>query len=121
MNDDGTPEVHISIPIPQRVHRPDEDLATKKARLLYQSRKRGILESDLLCSTFVKKYLDDMAEMEVDQLDKLLDENDWDLYYWASGERAIPERLHDNEILKRMKEHFKNDGKQIIRMPKLDL
>ncbi|KAF8915463.1 hypothetical protein BGZ52_000590, partial [Haplosporangium bisporale] len=33
---------------------PDESLQTIRARLTYQSRKRGILETDLLLSTFAK-------------------------------------------------------------------
>ena len=49
-----------------------------------QSRKRGILESDLLLSTFAAANLPTMTSTQLDQYDLLLDENDWDIYYWAT-------------------------------------
>lgn len=51
-----------------------------------QSRKRGILESDLLLSTFADVYLGAMTEQQLKQYDSFLDENDWDIYYWATQE-----------------------------------
>ncbi|KAL6856542.1 DUF339 domain-containing protein [Trichoderma novae-zelandiae] len=66
------------------LRRVGEDDATKRARLLYQSRKRGTLESDLLLSTFAAQYLPTMTTAELDQYDLFLDENDWDIYYWAT-------------------------------------
>lgn len=53
---------------------------------LDQSRKRGTLESDLLMSTFADTYLKDMTPGQMAQYDKFLDENDWDIYYWATQE-----------------------------------
>ncbi|EGR52614.1 uncharacterized protein TRIREDRAFT_53981 [Trichoderma reesei QM6a] len=66
------------------LRRVGEDDATKRARLLYQSRKRGTLESDLLLSTFAAQHLPTMTTAELDQYDLFLDENDWDIYYWAT-------------------------------------
>lgn len=64
--------------------RKGEDTATRRARLLYQSRKRGILESDLLLSTFADVYLPEMTTQQLEEYDRFLDENDWDIYYWAT-------------------------------------
>ncbi|KAJ5136230.1 hypothetical protein N7448_004784 [Penicillium atrosanguineum] len=64
--------------------RVNEDVTTMRARLLYQSRKRGILESDLLLSTFADVYLRDMSHDQLKEYDSFLDENDWDIYYWAT-------------------------------------
>ncbi|KAJ5679609.1 Succinate dehydrogenase assembly factor 2 [Penicillium macrosclerotiorum] len=61
-----------------------EDATTMRARLLYQSRKRGILESDLLLSTFADVYLGTMTHEQLQEYDRFLDENDWDIYYWAT-------------------------------------
>ncbi|KAG9249054.1 TPR repeat protein [Calycina marina] len=66
------------------LHRTGEDTNTMRARLLYQSRKRGTLESDLLMSTFADTYLAKMTKIQMAQYDKFLDENDWDIYYWAT-------------------------------------
>lgn len=49
-----------------------------------QSRKRGILESDLVLSTFAAKYLPTMTAAQLTEYDLFLDENDWDIYYWAT-------------------------------------
>lgn len=51
-----------------------------------QSRKRGILESDLLLSTFADAHLATMTPDQLAQYDLFLDENDWDIYYWATQE-----------------------------------
>lgn len=51
-----------------------------------QSRKRGILESDLLLSTFADINLPKMTLKQLQQYDIFLDENDWDIYYWATQE-----------------------------------
>jgi len=74
------------------IKRTGEDANTMRARLLYQSRKRGILESDLLLSTFADLYLQDMTPKQMQQFDAFLDENDWDIYYWATQEPAPTSR-----------------------------
>lgn len=66
------------------LRRTGEDTNTMRARILYQCRKRGTLESDLLMSTFAEAHLRDMNETHLAQFDRFLDENDWDIYYWAT-------------------------------------
>ncbi|KUI60606.1 Succinate dehydrogenase assembly factor 2, mitochondrial [Cytospora mali] len=66
------------------LRRTGEDAQTMRARLTYQSRKRGTLESDLLLSTFAASYLPTMSKELMTQYDLFLDENDWDIYYWAT-------------------------------------
>ncbi|CAI9636593.1 unnamed protein product [Alternaria burnsii] len=68
------------------IRRTGEDPNTMRARLLYQSRKRGTLESDLLLSTFADAHLSTMSPSLMQQYDTFLDENDWDIYYWATQE-----------------------------------
>ncbi|KAF1993642.1 DUF339-domain-containing protein [Amniculicola lignicola CBS 123094] len=68
------------------LRRTGEDVATTRARLLYQSRKRGTLESDLLLSTFADAHLSSLPPHLLQQYDLFLDENDWDIYYWATQE-----------------------------------
>ncbi|KAJ1326388.1 succinate dehydrogenase assembly factor 2 [Microdochium nivale] len=70
----------------QPLRRVGEDEETMRARLIYQSRKRGILESDLLLSTFADERLPSMSKEEMTTYDLFLDENDWDIYYWATQE-----------------------------------
>ena len=61
-------------------------------RLIYQSRKRGMLENCLILSTFASKYLKDFDEKKLTQYDRLINipSNDWKIFYWASGRRQKP-------------------------------
>ncbi|KAK6431784.1 Succinate dehydrogenase assembly factor 2 mitochondrial [Oleoguttula sp. CCFEE 5521] len=68
------------------LRRTGEDDNTMRARLIYQSRKRGTLESDLLLSTFADANLGRMTSSQLKQYDIFLDENDWDIYYWVTQE-----------------------------------
>ncbi|KAI0451692.1 Flavinator of succinate dehydrogenase-domain-containing protein [Xylaria acuta] len=72
------------------LRRVGEDEETIRARLIYQSRKRGILETDLLLSTFADQYLPTMSQEQMLEYDLFLDENDWDIYYWATQEEPSP-------------------------------
>ncbi|KAI0760407.1 DUF339-domain-containing protein [Fomes fomentarius] len=106
-------------PPPTPLPRPGEGVETMRARLVYQSRKRGTLESDLLLSTFAQERLGSMGERELREYDKLLDEPDWDIYYWATGKKTPPERWVGSSILEKLREHVKNEGKVVRRMPDL--
>ncbi|KAK0741155.1 Flavinator of succinate dehydrogenase-domain-containing protein [Schizothecium vesticola] len=68
------------------LRRTGESPETMRARLLYQSRKRGTLESDLILSTFASTHLASMSPAQLAQYDLFMDENDWDIYYWATQE-----------------------------------
>ncbi|EGY13341.1 hypothetical protein VD0004_g6267 [Verticillium dahliae] len=70
------------------LRRTGEDATTMRARLLYQCRKRGTLESDLLLSTFADTHLPTMSHAQMQQYDLFLDENDWDIYYWATQDES---------------------------------
>ena len=58
-------------PAPTPLPRPGESLETMRARLVYQSRKRGTLESDLILSTFASEQLPSMNEAELEEYDKV--------------------------------------------------
>jgi hypothetical protein len=59
-------------PLPRPIDRSHETPDITRARLLYQSRKRGILETDLLLSTFAHKHLATMSETEMREYDKVI-------------------------------------------------
>ncbi|KAJ2892700.1 Succinate dehydrogenase assembly factor 2 mitochondrial [Zalerion maritima] len=74
----------------QPLKRTGEDESILRARLQYQSRKRGMREGELLLSTFAASNLQGMGVSEMQEYDKLLDENDWDIYYWATQNENEP-------------------------------
>lgn len=58
-------------PLPPPIERGNETIQTLRARLVYQSRKRGTLEADLLLSTFAGDHLRYMDEAELREFDKV--------------------------------------------------
>jgi succinate dehydrogenase assembly factor 2 len=62
------------LPYPKPLERKGESLETMRARLVYQSRKRGTRETELLLSTFVQENLNDMSPGEMAQVDKVSDQ-----------------------------------------------
>lgn len=59
------------ISAPEPLPRSNESFETTRARLLYQSRKRGTLESDLLLSTFARDHLPTMTRADLSEYDKV--------------------------------------------------
>ncbi|KAL1490899.1 hypothetical protein ABEB36_011575 [Hypothenemus hampei] len=114
------PEDPVSY-IPRPENREHEDLKQRKARLVYQSRKRGMLENDLLLSTFIAKHLNEFTPEQVNTYDKLINgpSNDWDIYYWATEVKQTP-KDYDSDVMELLKLHCKNLNKEFrIRQPDL--
>lgn len=107
--------------VPRYPVRDNEPIAVRKQRLLYQSRKRGMLENDLLLSTFAAKFLNSMTEQQVEMYDTLINQvsNDWDIYYWATCKKPTPAE-YENEIMAMLKLHVQNKNRISLRMPDLD-
>ncbi|XP_068627956.1 succinate dehydrogenase assembly factor 2-B, mitochondrial-like [Battus philenor] len=97
-----------------------QSLECRKARLHYQSRKRGMLENDLLLSTFAKKYLNGFNAQQTLMYDRLINSpsNDWDLFYWIVGKQPTPKEF-DNEVMDLLKRHAKNEERVTLSQPPL--
>ncbi|XP_052230125.1 succinate dehydrogenase assembly factor 2, mitochondrial-like [Dreissena polymorpha] len=105
----------VSPPIPEYIDRGNkEPLEQKKARLLYQSRKRGMTENGLLLSTFAALHLEKLTESQLKMYDSLINKptNDWDIYYWITETKPTPAQ-YDNEIMDMLKQHTKNEDRQV--------
>ncbi|CRK99198.1 CLUMA_CG012490, isoform A [Clunio marinus] len=110
-----------SLPIPKYTHKQDETIELKKARLIYQSRKRGMLENGLLLSTFAARYLQTMNDEQLELYDDLINQpsNDWDIFYWATNVKPTPAE-YNNEIMDLLKMHVSNKNcEQRFRQPGL--
>jgi len=59
-------------------------------RLRMRSMRRGIKEMDLILTAFADAELADLDIGEIDLYDRLLSENDHDLYQWVSGQVQTP-------------------------------
>jgi antitoxin CptB len=60
-------------------------------RLHMRSMRRGIKEMDLILSSFARAHLATMSDSDLALYDRMLDENDHDLYQWVTGQRAASE------------------------------
>ncbi|XP_068909836.1 succinate dehydrogenase assembly factor 2-A, mitochondrial-like [Tenebrio molitor] len=115
------PPDRADIMIPRPKERKNETVEQRKARLIYQSRKRGMLENDLLLGTFVAKYLKTFNDSQLEEYDNLINgpSNDWDIYNWATEIKPTPAE-YEHGVMKLLKEHCKNLNKESrLRQPDL--
>ena len=99
----------------------NEEPEVMRARLLYQSRKRGIRENDLLLSSFANLHLASMTVDQLKQYDNILNavDNEWDLYKYMVGSEETPQFL-DSEVMSLLKTFASNpDRQQRLFMPEL--
>jgi succinate dehydrogenase flavin-adding protein (antitoxin of CptAB toxin-antitoxin module) len=74
-----------------------------RKRLLYKSCHRGWKEMDILLGEFTKKYIQEMSEVQLEDLDILLDEPDVELFNWVTKKASVPEK-YNNEVMLRLQE-----------------
>jgi succinate dehydrogenase assembly factor 2 len=93
--------------------RSSEPVEQKRARLLYQSRKRGILENDLLLGAFATYHLPKMSENELDEYDSLIhQENEWELLGWIIGSREPPTHVASSMVFKTLQQFVRDHHQQ---------
>jgi len=112
-------DANIQIPKPKVHHGETADI--KRARLIYQSRKRGMLENGILLSAFAARYISTMTDSQLTVYDKLINEpsNDWDIYYWAIGKTEVPEEYASDMMTLLMKFTKNEDNECRINQPPL--
>jgi len=76
----------------------EDDIATRKRRLAYRARHRGLKEMDLILGRFAERHLGEMDGSALDRFEMILELPDQTLYLWvAGGEPAPPE--FDNDVM----------------------
>jgi antitoxin CptB len=81
-----------------------ETLETRRKRLIHRSRYTGMKETDLLLGSFAVQYVPSFSAAELDAYERLLAEQDPDIFDWATGRRAAPEE-HNTPVLKLLINH----------------
>ncbi|KAK0396323.1 hypothetical protein QR680_001671 [Steinernema hermaphroditum] len=91
---------------------PKDGIAKQRARLLYQSKKRGILENDILIGGFAETNLSVFTQEQLDMYDRIIngEHMEWDLFYYISGKKVAPKNLQDSDVFKLMVK-YANDKK----------
>jgi antitoxin CptB len=68
-------------------------LDVHRRRVLFRAWHRGIREMDLILGQFADTELGTLADAELDEFERILDEDDNDLFKWICGDQQLPERL----------------------------
>ena len=82
-----------------------EDRETRLKRLRIRSWRRGTREMDLILGRYADEALAALADAELDAYERLLEENDQDLYAWMAGS-AAPDPAH-HATVDRVRTHHK--------------
>ncbi|VDK65640.1 unnamed protein product [Anisakis simplex] len=92
------------------VERTGEADETLRARLLYQSRKRGILENDIILGEFAERSLGSMDRKQLLEYDNLIngEHMEWDLFYFLSGRKEPPKEMENSTIFQQMRDYVKS-------------
>ena len=81
-----------------------ETIKNMRQKLIFRSDHRGTKEMDLLLGSFAKKHVPTMSEEELVQYEKILKENDPNLYNWITGAEPEPDSVK-SELFDRIKNH----------------
>ena len=63
------------------------DIENLKKRILYRSQYRGTKEMDKLLHSFILKYINEIDEIKLSNLENFFDIDDEDLYKFYNGEK----------------------------------
>uniref|UniRef100_A0A1I7ZUQ6 Succinate dehydrogenase assembly factor 2, mitochondrial n=1 Tax=Steinernema glaseri TaxID=37863 RepID=A0A1I7ZUQ6_9BILA len=90
-----------------------EGIEKQRARLLYQSKKRGILENDILIGGFAEQNLKTLSQEQLDRYDAIIngEHMEWDLFYYVSGKKPAPKNLQECEVFQLITQ-YANDKKK---------
>jgi antitoxin CptB len=76
-----------------------ETIDERRKRLIHRSRYTGMRETDMLLGSFALQHVPGFTAAELDAYERLLAEQDPDIFDWASG-RSIAPQEHNTPILK---------------------
>jgi antitoxin CptB len=80
----------------------NEPLDVMRKRLHMRSIRRGIKEMDLILMGFSKVHLAGLDAAQLKIYDRMLNENDYELYQWVSGQSEEPPEY--NVLMKMIRE-----------------
>jgi len=76
--------------------------------------QRGLLENELLLSSFTRLYLTELSDEKLRSYLGFLCENDRDIFRWLVHNQAVPEDV-DAELVGMLQEHVRNNPLEVLR------
>jgi antitoxin CptB len=78
------------------------DRANRLKKLKYQSWYRGNRETDKIIGNFARVHLEELSDAELDAFERILAEEDVDLFAWFSKQAQLPDRLKTCKVMQRI-------------------
>jgi antitoxin CptB len=90
--------------------RSSDGLDLRRRKLLFRAWHRGMRETDLIMGRFADQALDQLAEPELIEFERLIEVLDRDLLAWVTGEEQVPAD-YDTPLFRRMRAfHLSGEG-----------
>jgi antitoxin CptB len=83
------------------------ELRVKRARL--RAWRRGFREADLILGPFADTRVPELNTEELGQFERLLEQNDHDVYAWVIGAAAPPAEF-ENEVMAALRQSIRPEG-----------
>jgi antitoxin CptB len=83
--------------------RSSEGLDQRRRKLLFRSWHRGTREMDLIMGRFADATIDQLAEEEIGELERLIEAPDPELLAWITGEADVPPD-YDTALFRRLRD-----------------
>lgn len=74
------------------------DTSLLRRKLIYRSWHRGCKETDILLGHFALKYLDKFSLSELIEYEKIVDLDDYELYYYITRKTNLPSGLNSQIV-----------------------
>lgn len=87
----------------------DLDLDARRRRARVRAWRRGMREMDIVMGGFADAHLASLNETELAEFERLLDEQDRDVFSWISGELPLPAE-HDGPVFRRLRAFHTHSG-----------
>jgi antitoxin CptB len=88
--------------------RSSDGLDVRRRKLLFRAWHRGIREMDLIMGRFADSAVDELAEAEMTEFERLMELPDQQVLAWLTGEEPVPADL-DGPLFRRLRA-FNADG-----------
>lgn len=75
------------------ITRTSADLDLRRRKILFRAWHRGLREMDLVFGQFADNELADLPDGDLDELERIMAEEDNDLVKWILGERDLPDHF----------------------------
>ena len=73
--------------------RSSAEIDPRRKRILFRCWHRGIREMDLVLGAFADAEIATLSDAELDELERIMAEEDNDLVKWVTGEKPVPEEF----------------------------